>query len=98
MKTSVNIKMDEDVRDQAKALFAKMGLDMTTAVNMFLITSIREKAIPFQVTTVSQSDDESKYEEFFAKKLRTAEEQEKAGQMRSFDTFMNEVDKKYGNK
>jgi small nuclear ribonucleoprotein (snRNP)-like protein len=27
-----------------------------------------------------------------------AEEQESAGQMRSFDTFMNEVDKKYGNK
>jgi addiction module RelB/DinJ family antitoxin len=98
MKTSVNIKMDEEVRDQAKALFAKMGLDMTTAVNMFLITSIREKGIPFQVTSVSQSDDKTRYEEFFAKKLRAAEEEERAGQMRSFDTFMNEVDKKYGRK
>jgi addiction module RelB/DinJ family antitoxin len=73
-----------------------MGLDMTTAVNMFLITSIREKGIPFQVTSISQSDDEGKYEEFFAKKLRTAEAQEKSGQMRSFDAFMNEVDNKYG--
>jgi addiction module RelB/DinJ family antitoxin len=98
MKTSVNIKMDEEVRDQAKSLFAKMGLDMTTAVNMFLITSIREKGIPFQVTSVSQSDDETRYEEFFAKKLRAAEEQERAGQMRSFDAFMNEVDNKYGRK
>ena len=43
MKVSVNIKMDEDVRNQAKELFNKMGLDMTTAVNIFLIQSIREQ-------------------------------------------------------
>ena len=47
MKTSVNIKMDENLRNQSKELFAKMGLDMTTAVNMFLLTAVREKRIPF---------------------------------------------------
>ena len=52
MKVSVNIKMDEDVRNQAKELFNKMGLDMTTAVNIFLIQSIREQKIPFQISTV----------------------------------------------
>lgn len=49
MKVSVNIKMDEEIRDSAKFLFSKMGLDMTTAVNIFLIQSIRNKGIPFEL-------------------------------------------------
>lgn len=95
MKTSVNIKMEESIRDQSKELFAKMGLDMTTAVNMFLITAIREKKIPFEVSAVSETDEDMKYEKFFAQKLRAAEEQESAGRMRDFDDFMKEVDSRY---
>ncbi len=95
MKTSVNIKMEESVRDQAKELFAKMGLDMTTAVNMFLLTALREKRIPFEISAVSESDEESRYEQFFATKLRKAEEEEKLGSMRGFDDFANEVNKRY---
>lgn len=34
MKTSVNIKMEVEDRDAAKALFDSLGLDMTTAVPM----------------------------------------------------------------
>lgn len=95
MKTSVNIKMDDSLRDQSKELFAKMGLDMTTAVNMFLLTAVREKKIPFEISAVSDADEEAKYEKFFAQKLRLAEEQETAGQMRNFDDFMREVDSRY---
>lgn len=36
MKTSVNIKMDVEDRDAAKKLFDSLGLDMTTAVNLFV--------------------------------------------------------------
>ena len=49
MKVSVNIKMEKEIRDNAKALLNKMGLDMTTAVNMFLIQTIRQSKIPFQI-------------------------------------------------
>lgn len=49
MKTSVNIKMDVEDRDAAKKLFDSLGLDMTTAVNLFVKASLREKAIPFQI-------------------------------------------------
>lgn len=95
MKISVNIKMEEYVRDQCKELFAKMGLDMTTAVNLFLLTTLREKKIPFEISAISEKNEETKYEKFFAQKLRTAEEQESAGLMRSFDDFMHEVDSRY---
>ena len=45
--TSMNIRMDSDVKKQAQELFAKFGLDMTTAINMFLRQSIRQQGIPF---------------------------------------------------
>ena len=45
--TSMNIRMDNDIKKQAQQLFAQLGLDMTTAVNMFLRQSIRQQGIPF---------------------------------------------------
>ena len=50
--SSVNmtIRMDRETKEQAQNLFSKFGLDMTTAINMFLKQSIREEAIPFNLT------------------------------------------------
>ena len=45
--TSMNIRMDSDVKRKAQELFSQFGLDMTTAVNMFLRQSIRQQGIPF---------------------------------------------------
>lgn len=46
---SMNIRMDSEVKKQAQRLFSELGLDMTTAVNMFLRQSIRAHGIPFEV-------------------------------------------------
>jgi DNA-damage-inducible protein J len=45
--TNLNIRMDKEIKDQAEMIFAELGLNMTTAVNMFLRTTIREHGIPF---------------------------------------------------
>ena len=47
--SNMNIRMDNEVKAQAQVLFAQFGLDMTTAVNMFLRQAIRERGIPFQL-------------------------------------------------
>ena len=96
MKTNMNIKVDTKVRDEAKHLFGQMGLDMTTAVNMFLLAAIREKGIPFSVTTLSKQTSEEEMISVLASKLRKAEEQEKIGQMRNFDDFALEMKQIYG--
>jgi DNA-damage-inducible protein J len=50
-KTSnVSFRVDTDVKNQADRLFSQLGLNMTTAFNMFLRQSIREGSIPFTVT------------------------------------------------
>ena len=45
--TNLNIRIDKDIKDQAEEIFNELGLNMTTAVNMFLRTAIREQGIPF---------------------------------------------------
>ena len=47
--TNLNIRIDKDVKDNADKIFAELGLNMTTAVNMFLRTTIRENGIPFSL-------------------------------------------------
>ena len=45
--TNLNIRTDKDIKEQADLIFAELGLNMTTAVNMFLRTAVRERGIPF---------------------------------------------------
>lgn len=48
-KVSTSISIDSEVKAKAQALFSDLGLDLSTAVNIFLKQSIRENAIPFSI-------------------------------------------------
>lgn len=48
-KVSTSISIDADVKAQAQELFADFGLDLSTAINIFLRQSIRENCIPFTI-------------------------------------------------
>lgn len=47
--TNLNIRTDKMIKERAEAIFSELGLNMTTAVNMFLRASIRENGIPFEL-------------------------------------------------
>ena len=47
--TNLNIRTDKDIKYQAEENYNKLGLNMTTAINMFLRTAIREHGIPFEL-------------------------------------------------
>lgn len=46
---NMNIRMEETTKKQAQKLFAEFGLDMTTAINIFLKQSVREQRLPFEL-------------------------------------------------
>ena len=48
--SSVNVtfRMDSQVKAQADELYASLGMDMSTAVNMFVRQCLRERQLPFQ--------------------------------------------------
>ena len=44
------VRIDEELKKQTEVLLTEMGLNMTTAVNMFLRQVLRTGGIPFEVT------------------------------------------------
>ncbi len=47
----INVNTDEETKMQAQKLLHEMGLDMTTAINIYLKRIILEKGIPFEIST-----------------------------------------------
>lgn len=48
-KARLNISIDADVKEQAGQILSEIGLDYTTAVNLYLRRIIAERAIPFKL-------------------------------------------------
>lgn len=67
-KVSTTLSIDADVKAKVQTLYADLGLDLSTAVNMFFRQCIYENGIPFPValprtsrkddTDIVMSDDE----------------------------------------
>ena len=47
--TNLNIRTDKNVKAAAEKIFEELGLNMTTAINIFLRQTIRENGIPFDL-------------------------------------------------
>ena len=47
--TNVNFRTDATLKRDADALFNQMGMNMTTALNIFLRTTVRAGRLPFDV-------------------------------------------------
>ena len=44
----LQIRVDDDLKNQAIQVFDDLGLDISTAVRMFLKKSVQEKGLPFE--------------------------------------------------
>lgn len=55
--TNLNIRTDKEIKEAAEKIYSSLGLNMTTAINMFLRASIRESGIPFDLKLNVPSDE-----------------------------------------
>ncbi|NLC44077.1 MAG: type II toxin-antitoxin system RelB/DinJ family antitoxin [Clostridiales bacterium] len=47
--TNLNIRIDKDLKKQAEAIFNELGLNMSTALTVFLRQTVRSNGIPFEL-------------------------------------------------
>ena len=71
-KVSTSITIDSEVKAEAQELFAEFGMDLSTAINIFLKQSIYERSIPFTIrralpneTTLKAMDDAENDEQLY---------------------------------
>jgi DNA-damage-inducible protein J len=48
-QTNLTIRIDESIKQEAESLFSKIGLNISTAINVFFRQAIREQSIPFEL-------------------------------------------------
>jgi len=46
--TTISVRVDETVKQNVEVLFNSMGMNISTAVNIFFKQCLMEKALPFQ--------------------------------------------------
>jgi DNA-damage-inducible protein J len=51
--TNLNIRIDKELKEQAEFFFGELGLNMSSAFNIFVRQSLRQGKIPFELSLVS---------------------------------------------
>ena len=46
---NINVRVDSEVKNKSQDVFSALGLDMTSAINIFLRQVIRKNGIPFEL-------------------------------------------------
>ena len=49
-RTSTNVSLDPQLKHDSQELFADLGIDLSTAITLFLKQSLRVQGLPFAVT------------------------------------------------
>lgn len=53
----LQVRIDENEKEQASSIFKNLGLDLSTAVRMFICKSILEKGLPFEVKAENNKEE-----------------------------------------
>ncbi|MCL2343559.1 MAG: type II toxin-antitoxin system RelB/DinJ family antitoxin [Firmicutes bacterium] len=94
--SNMNIRMDSEIKAQAQAIFAQFGLDMTTAINMFLRQAIRERGIPFDLRLEQDSRTTAEMKADILQKVAEAEADFAAGREMDAYESLRQVREKHG--
>lgn len=56
-QTTLNVRMDAKLKSEFSKFCNEVGMSMSTAVSMFAKNTVKNKALPFEVTTRRQNRD-----------------------------------------
>ena len=55
MTSNITIRLDSGLKQEAESLFNSLGMNLTTAVNIFFRQAVRDCCVPFHITQRSPS-------------------------------------------
>lgn len=51
----IQVRVDDELRQEATEIFDDLGIDMSTAVRMFLKRTVKERGLPFSMITIDDN-------------------------------------------
>ncbi len=85
--TNINVRVDTELKKNAEDLFNDLGLNMTSAITMFLKSAISHDGIPFEVKRVPNAETRAALEEY--EEMKNSPQKYK--RYASFDEVVDEV-------
>ncbi|MDO4288836.1 MAG: type II toxin-antitoxin system RelB/DinJ family antitoxin [Eubacterium sp.] len=96
MASTIQIRVDDDLKTKSDQLFKALGTDTTSAIRMFLVQAIANNGFPFEIKRPMHNPYAEMSEEDVMEKLAKARESAAQGNYRSADMFAADVREKYG--
>ena len=91
-KSNVNVRIDAKVKERATGILSRMGIDQTTAIDMFYRQIIFEEGLPFQPKAKELSIDEQIIEAIKKKNIPSVTlETDENGNLLNFDELPENV-------
>lgn len=96
MKVPINVKAEEAIKNESKIIFEQLGMDMSTAINMFLKFVCRKKALPYEIVELPNEDFKNNLITNIGIALETSQKQIAEG--KTYDLFkeMDKIKEQYG--
>ena len=96
MSSTIQIRVEDDLKTKSDALFRALGTDTTSAIRMFLTQAVANNGFPFELKKKTANPYVSLTEDEVIKKLETSRQHAAEGMIRAADDVISDMRQKYG--
>lgn len=96
MASTIQVRVDDDLKVKSDELFRDLGTDTTTAIRMFLTQALAVNGFPFEIKRVSANPYEALTEHEILEKLEKSREHAAQGMYREATEVSRDMRAKYG--
>ena len=95
MATTIQLRVDDELKDKSDSLFKSLGTDTTSAIRMFLTQAIANNGFPFEIKKREMNPYVALSEDEILEKLESSRKQVDMGEYKSADETINDMRLKY---
>ena len=96
MASTIQVRVDDDLKIKSDALFKDLGTDTTTAIRIFLTQAIAENGFPFEIKRTKSNPYEALTENEILDKLEKSREHAVQGMYKDATEVSRDMRAKYG--
>ncbi len=96
MATTIQVRVDDELKMKSDELFKELGTDTTTAIRIFLTQALAVNGFPFEIKRPATSPFKMLTEDEVLEKLKSSYEHAEQGKFREAGDVIQNMRKRYG--
>jgi len=96
MSSTIQVRVDDELKQKSDMLFRELGTDTTSAVRIFLTQAVAYNGFPFEIKRTVENPYTAMSEEEILRKLEQSRLHANQGKYRNADEVVSDMRAKYG--